>query len=90
MSSPGRPLSMSTLASGHVFGKSQPKMPVALVAKVLESDLSRRALVFFFTLTQRRFFEAWLEVPPHPARLSEFAGSVPCRLSSGASNCNPM
>jgi hypothetical protein len=69
---------------GHVFGKSKPKMPVAMVAKMLESDLSRKALQFFFNLTKKKFFEAWLEVPPHPARLSEFAGSVPCRVPSGA------
>jgi hypothetical protein len=37
---------------------------VAMRAKMLESDLSRKALAFLFTLTQRKFFEAWLEVPP--------------------------
>ena len=61
--SAGRAPSLKTLALGHVFGKSKPRMPVAMVAKMLESDLSRKALQFFFTLTKMKFFEAWLEVP---------------------------
>ncbi len=90
--SAGRAPSLKTLALGHVFGKSMSDVAegtVAMRAKMLESDLSRKALAFLFTLTQRKFFEAWHEVPPHPALLSELAGSVPCRVPSGASHCNP-
>jgi hypothetical protein len=89
MPSPGQAASLSTLALGHVFGKSKmisdvTEGTVAMRAKVLESDLSRKALAFLFTLTLRKFFEAWLEVPPQPVRLPYFACSVP-----SASHCNP-